>query len=204
MALGVGDAAIVLDFPPQCGPVRHARSTIILGSIAALRDAGHFDRYRAALPAEHRDELVQAVAGVWIPVDIAMSHYRSCEALGLSPEAEAALGRATFARSGGTIFGTITRLAKGVGVTPWTLLPQLQRFWDRGYDGGGIRVLKVGPKEARLDLVQCAMSEHRYYRNALRGLLQAVLQLFCTRSFVQEIANPRRPRHTVALRAQWA
>jgi len=194
---------MVLAFPTTCVPVRHARSTIVLGSIAALRQAGHFDRYAAALPSEHRDQLLEAVAGTWIPVAIARSHYRACEALNLSSDAEVELGRAIFERTGDTMFGTILRLAKGAGVTPWTLLPHLQRFWERGYDGGGISVWRLGPKESRIELVQCSLADGRYFRNAVRGLFGTVLQLFCTRAYMQEIPGSRQPG-CITLRAQWA
>ncbi len=67
----------ILAFPVPCPPVRHARSTILLGSMASLRAAGHFETYAAALPVEHRDVLFQTVAGVWIPVEVARAHYRA-------------------------------------------------------------------------------------------------------------------------------
>jgi hypothetical protein len=89
------------------------------------------------------------------------------------------------------------------GVTPWTLLPHLQRFWERGYDGGGLSVARMGPKEARVELTQCSLAESRYFRNAVRGLFGTVLQLFCTRAYMQEIAGPRQ-LGCIHLRAQWA
>jgi hypothetical protein len=194
---------IVLPFPTTVAPVRHARSTILLGSIAALRQAGHFERYSAALAPEHKSELLHAVAGTWIAVEVARSHYRACESLGLSPEEEVELGRVTFERTGDTMFGTVLRLAKGAGVTPWTLLPHLQRFWQRGYDGGGLSVWRLGPKESRIELAQCSLSDARYFRNAVRGLFGTVVQLFCTRAYMQEIPAARKPG-CMALRAQWA
>jgi hypothetical protein len=171
--------------------------------MSALRDKGYFDSYALALAPEHRDELLNAVAGVWIPVEVARAHYRACDALQLSPDAETELGRAVFERTGDTMFGTVLRLAKGVGVTPWTLLPHLHRFWERGYDGGGLRVLRIGPKEARIDLIQCSLTEGRYFRNAVRGLMGSVVQLFCERAYLQEPPGPR-ALGAMSLRAQWA
>lgn len=198
-----GAPETVLAFPIPCPPVRHARSTILLGSMASLREAGHFETYVAALEAEHRDPLLQTVAGVWLPVEVARAHYRACEALSLSTEAEFELGRVVFKKTGDTMFGTVIRLAKGAGVTPWTLLPHLNRFWERGYDGGGIRVQKLGPKEARIELVHCSLADSRYFRNAVRGLFGAVIQLFCSRAYIQELPGPRQAG-AMALRAQWA
>jgi hypothetical protein len=171
--------------------------------MASLRQAGHFDGYAAAIPEEHRDQLLQAVAGTWVPIDIAQSHYRACESLALSSETEVELGKSVFDRTGDTMFGTVIRLAKSTGATPWTLLPQLQRFWERGYDGGGIRVAKLGPKEVRIEVVQCALADSRYFRNAVRGLFGAVVQLFCSRVHVHEVSG-QRLAGTFTVRAQWA
>jgi hypothetical protein len=193
---------LLLPFPANAAPVRHARSTILLGSIAGLRKAGHLEAYSSALSSAHREVLLQAVAGTWIPIDAALAHYRACAALGLTADAEVELGTSTFAQAG-SIFGTIMRLGKGAGVTPWSILPQFQRFWDRGYDGGGLRVLRLGPKEARMDLIQCPLADIRYYRNACRGLVVTILQLFCQRLYAQEIPSMR-SQGSMALRAQWA
>jgi hypothetical protein len=208
---------VILALPAKNNPVKHMRSTILLGSIASLRAAGHIDAYRSALEPRHHETLFQAVAGIWIPLDVAMAHYRACESLGLAPDKVVELGRSTFDKTGGTLFGTVLRLAKGAGVNPWTVLPQLQRFWDRGYDGGGIRVLRLGPKEARIELVQCAIADSSYFRYALRGVVVAVLHMFCSRAYVHEQAlsalagqasalagRTPKPGGTMALRAQWA
>ena len=194
---------VVLAFPPQVAPIRHVRSTLLIGSLGAIKQAGYLDAWAANIDPTPREELLQAVAGVWIPVDRAIAHYRACDSLGLSPDAEAQLGGATFDRVRGTLLGTMLRMANGAGVTPWTLLPRLQRFWDRAYDGAGIQIVRLGPKDAQLDLMHCAFADTRYYRNALRGLVVSVLQLFCQKAYVQE-RKARREAGTVSFRAQWA
>jgi hypothetical protein len=183
--------------------MRHVRSTLLMGSIASVRAAGHFDAYHAALDPRHREVLLTAVAGMWIPLDSVWAHYNACDALKLSPESIAGLGRSTFDRIGGTLLGTMLRMAKEAGVTPWTVLPHLQRFWLRVYDGGGVRVLKMGPKEAHLEAKDVPILESHYYRNGLRGLVIGVISLFCKRAYVNERQRPR-AQGTVVLRAQWA
>jgi hypothetical protein len=143
------------------------------------------------------------VAGAWIPIDIALSHYRACEGLNLAPEQQVANGRHTFDKTRGTLMGTLVRMAKAGGMTPWTVYPHFQRFWLRGYDGGGIRVTRIGPKEARLELVAFPLNDSRYYRHALRGLVMAVTELFCTKSYMIEKTTGRAPG-TVSYRLQWA
>ncbi|HEY8042244.1 MAG TPA: hypothetical protein VIF15_20720 [Polyangiaceae bacterium] len=195
-------ADVVLAFPPNAVATRAVRSTVILGSMAALRDAGHYDAWSAALAPEHRRTLVEAVAAVWLPLDAALAYYAACDSLHLSSDAVARLGGATFTRVQGTLLGTVLRMANGAGVTPWTVLPQLQRFWDRAYVGGGVQVTRRGPKDAQLVVARCALAESHYYRNALRGLTSSVLSLFCHKVYVQEEATAR-PHGTVAMHAQW-
>src|SRR5438093_502536 len=128
-------------------PVRNARSTIIIGSIGVIRATDRWNEYVAALPQEHHAILLESVAATWIPVDSALAHYRACDALNLPVDEQVANGRKNFDRAGATLFGTITKMAREIGVTPWTLLTQMQRFWDRGYDGGGVMITRIGPKE---------------------------------------------------------
>jgi hypothetical protein len=113
------------------------------------------------------------------------------------------LGRGTFTRTKGLLLGAAVGIARGAGVTPWSLIPHLQRFWLRGLDGGGIQAMRVGPKEARIDFVACAVLQSAYFRGALRGLAGSLLELVCSKAYVHEQSH-RDGDESVTLRAQWA
>lgn len=192
----------VLAFPANLRSLRAARSTVLLGSIAVIRATGRFDAYQAALPPEFHAPLFDALAGTWVPLDATVAHYVACDSLGISIDEEVANGRRVFDRVGATLFGTMMRMAKQVGVTPWTFVPHLQRFYERGYDGGGVAVTKIGPKEARCEIAESEICESRYYRNALRGLLASFTEMFCQKAYIVELPRRHGPR-SVALRMQW-
>ena len=192
----------VLAFPQPLVVPRQIRSTIILGSIESIREAGHYERYIAALAPDARETILSSVVGMWLPIAVGHAHYAACDALGLSTEAEVQLGRGTFGRTKGLLLGTALRLATGAGVTPWTVFPLFQRFWFRAYDGGGIRVVRLGPKEADTDLVSFPLVQSRYYRHAVRGLLGAVVELFCTKAYVKERSGGD-PATSLTYRVQW-
>ena len=194
---------VFVPFPAPIPPLRHARSTVLVGSIAVLRESRRWDDYVAALDPQHRDFLLTSVAAAWIPLAAATAHYRACDRLELPVDEQVANGRKTFDRAGGIIFGTAIKMAKEVGVTPWTLLAQFHRFWARSYDGGGVRVLKVGPKEAHVDVIQAPLFESRYFRNAERGVIVSGVDLFCTKGYMTERLGAR-PHDGVAYRIQWA
>jgi hypothetical protein len=199
-ATGLGAEEVILAPPDLVRPMTHARSTILIGSLAAIQ-ASHGERYAAALSPKAREVLLHLVAGTWVPVDLALEHYRACETLGLPLDEQLANGRETFARAGATIFGTMTRMAREVGVTPWTLLPHMQRFWDRGYDGGGISVIKTGPKDCRVEATAIPLFRSPYYRVAVRGVVWSVFELFSRKVFVSE--RKSRSPDAIVLHAQW-
>ncbi len=197
------DEDVVLPLPQPLVPARHARSTVLLSSIAGIREAGRYDDYVALLPVAYRPVLLGAVVGSWVPMSVAMVHYETCEALGFMVEQQVANGRSTFDKTRGIFLGTMLRMARESGVTPWSIIPYFQRFWERGYDGGGLRVTRLGPKEARMDIVQVPINDCRYYRNALRGLSLGVFELFCAKAYVAERPGPRAPG-SASYRIQWA
>ncbi len=193
---------IVLAFPEPIAPTRHVRSTLMQGGIASLKGHGLYDRYVTVVAPAVREEIESAVAGMWIPAATAVAHYLACDHLGLSQESAAQLGRGTFERTKGLLLGTAIGIAKGAGVTPWSLAPHLQRIWLRGLDGSGLQAVKVGPKEMRIDIVACPVLKSQYFRGALRGLAGGLFELFSQKVYVHE-APGGGPETAIALRVQW-
>jgi hypothetical protein len=193
---------VVLALPEPIAPLRHLRSTLLQGSKQSLEAAGHGDDYARAMPPEALRALSSAVAGMWLPLELGVAHYGACDALGLSAESEVQLGRGTLARTKTLLLGTALALAKGGGVTPWTLLPHAQRMWSRGCDGGAMKVTRVGPKEAHVTLVECPLLASHYFRHGLRGLVWGVIELVCTKAYVSEL-KVMRPESVVLYRLQW-
>lgn len=193
---------VILAFPSPLPTMRHQRSTLLHGGIATLREAGLYDAYVGVVPRAVREEIETAVAGMWIPIDTAVAHYLACDELGLSAESAAKLGRATFDRSKGLLLGAATGLARGAGVSPLTLAPHLQRFWLRGFDGGGVQATLLGPKELRLDVVASPILKSAYFRAALRGLTTVLFELVARRVYVHLEAG-RGPDTAATLRVQW-
>jgi hypothetical protein len=171
----------------RIGPVTQFRSTLLTSSLKSLRDRNLGEKYLALLPEKHHDAVRACIAGVWLPIDLGMAHYQACEALGLPLEAQLAIGQEVGLKIQGTFLGTMLKLATGAGVTPWLALGQYQRLWDRLMVGGGVVVTKVGPKEARLELVNVSLAGIPYFRTALRGVNTASCKLFCTAVYVEEV-----------------
>jgi hypothetical protein len=182
-------------------PITLARSTILLASRSCLVEAGHAPRYDEALDPVARKTLSEAVAGMWLPIEVARAHYRACDTLELSANAIATIGRSTNDRIKGTLYGTFIRVFQEAGGNPWNVLPHWQRFWDRGYDGGALRIVKLGPKDARVDVLGCSLCESHYFRHALRGVSNGFIEVFCKRAYATEVATST---NGASYRYQWA
>jgi hypothetical protein len=188
--------------PSKLGAASVVRSTLITTSIHSLRDRGLFDRYAAGLDEAHRDALLTAVAGVWLPIDAAVAHYEACEALRLGVAEQLAIAQEVGDRVHGTFLGVMMRMARTAGVTPWSALALSGKLYERLFSGGGIAVTRKGPKDARVDIVGNALCSIEYFRVGLRGVYQAALQLFCQRVTTFELPW-RRAAHAMAVRISW-
>ena len=174
-----------------------------MSSYASIRDAGYDAPYRAALPQEHHNAIFSVVAGMWVPIEVAVAHYDACATLGLSHEAQLALGRIAGEKIHRTILGTAVRMARDAGVTPWAVMPHFQRFWNRAFDGGGLYLEKRGPKEAHFEVHKAAQADCVYWRAALSGLAMGLIELFSYKAYMQETTKKRVPGFA-SFRIQWA
>jgi len=197
------DAFLPFPAPPSTlGPVRTVRSTLVTSSIRSLRACGLYDRYVQGLDPAHRDTLLTAVAGVWLPVEAAIAHYAACDALGLDVGQQLAIATEVGDHVHGTFLGTTLRMARTVGVTPWPALAQSARLYHRLFTGGGIAVTRKGPKDVRVDMVGNPLCSLEYFRVGVRGVYQAALHLFCLRVITYEVPA-RRGRSSMSLRISW-
>jgi hypothetical protein len=182
-------------------PVTHVRSTPVVTAQGLLRAGGKFEDYSANLPPEARPAVLGVIPGAWVPVETALAHHRAIDALRLTPSEQIALATASGEKMQSALTGTIFRMTREIGVTPWVLLPHGQRIWDRICRGGDVSVEKVGPKEATVRMYGLPLVATSYFRVAIRCVLQSTLSHWCSRCYVTEVAwTPT----TVTFREAWA
>jgi hypothetical protein len=202
VASNVEEEVVPLPAPLASLPlVKEVRGTVIVSSILGLREGGHFDAYVAHLPPAHRETMTQIVAGEWVPIELAMVHYRACDSLGLPPAEIVRMGGAMAQRLNSNAVALLLKLAKTSGVTPWTALAQFGRVFEGAFrGGGGTRVVKLGPKEARVELVAFPIVGIPWSRYGWRGTLTTNMERFCERCFATEI---RATSTSVVYRLAW-
>jgi hypothetical protein len=189
--------------PSRMGIATMVRSTLVAASIDSLRARGLHDRYVGRLAEAERGELATVIGGAWIPMSLAVAHYRACDSLRLCVGEQLDIALKVGMHLHGTFLGAMLRMARTVGVTPWGALAYTDKLYERLFRGGGIAVTRVGPKDARVDMVGNPLCQTEYFRVGLRGVFEAALRLFCERLTTREL--PRRyPDFDVALRIAWA
>ena len=181
--------------------LRHVRSTLVSSGIAAIRQRGRFDDYAAALDPASRELLVTTVAGAWLPVELVVTHYRACDTIQLTHDEVVGIGVEVGARAQDNVLQAVKRIAAGVGVTPWSLAAQYDRFWPRMFDGGGFRISRLGPKDGTIELLQCPLAESSYFRSAFCGVNLAGLNLLASKAYVRIQSRPA--PHGFTIRLSW-
>lgn len=198
------DGELILDYPKPLEATTAIRSTLITSSLDSLRARGLFERYEALQTSAHRETILKCVAGEWLPLDVGRAHYEACDALGLSQEQQIGIGKDVSRRIHDTFLALIVKMARGVGVTPWLLLPKGNVMQSRLYVGGGIRIWKHGPKAAKVELARMPLQDIPYVRWGTVGVYTAAVELLAksvaTRIVRTESSDPAR---LLVLRIEW-
>jgi hypothetical protein len=200
---------IILPFPApldSIGIAKQLRSTLVASSLQSLRQRNLIDKYTSLVAPQHKDAILSTVAGLWLPMEVGLAHYRAVDALGFTPEEQAGIGAEVSHKIHDTFLGVVMKMATNAGVTPWTLLPKGNQLFGRLFQGGGgTRIVKLGPKEARADVVGVPILAVPYFRNAIRGLYQAGTGVFCTKCYAHEVARPasQAAQGSITLRLSW-
>jgi hypothetical protein len=186
-----GEVVLALPGPPETlGVATHIRTTLLVSSLQSLRKRGSFDDYMRLLPQEHHMTITSMIAGQWLPIEIGLAHYQACQGLGISKPEAVAIGREVGDKIHGTFLATMVRMAGTAGGTPWIAMSFVGRLYGRLFQGGGgVTVVKVGPKDARVTFVGYPVARIPYYRQAMSGVFEAGMDLFCAKAYVNDVAS---------------
>jgi hypothetical protein len=198
---------VVLPFRVPRGQIPDAklfRSTWLSSSLLALRERGEFERYLSLLDPQYHHVINSSVAGAWLPTEVAIAHYRACGGLGLTREQIAERSLEVTRRVHKTVLELALRVARDAGASPWTIYSRLDRLWDRVWQGGGVSVTRVGPKDALIEVAGWRCAAEPYCRAAMPWVVSAVTELFCQRAFVNDATKTGMPNNSLLLRASWA
>jgi hypothetical protein len=196
---------IVVDHVSPHGPnVTHIRGIVLTKSMENLVRAGLKDRYLRELEPELHESMRFVIASSWVPIELARAHYGACDRMRLGDRTTDELGELMAASMGGTLFASLLRATRSAGMESlWTVLKQNDRLWDRMYQGGGVTVIKLGPKDLTLENHGISLAESRHFRAAYRAYWAALGQLFAKAAYVKIVAAREPHPHRIALSGSW-
>jgi hypothetical protein len=179
------------------------RSTLLVASLGSLERRGHRRAYERNIDPSHLEAITSAVAGVWLPMDLGLAHYRACDALGLTVSEQLELGAEVVVRTTQSFMGTVLIAARAAGaVTVWSMLAKFGQVYTRNFRGGGAAVTRMGPKDARIDVLGLPLAAVPYFRMAYLGSVRAAVDFFAQRAVVAEIRQACSDS-TLCFRAPW-
>lgn len=191
----------VVAFPRVLRPVIAVRSTIVCASLLGLGDEGLKAAYLERLPSEHHAAMGALTAGQWMPVELALEHYRACDRLEVDDEAIERMFRNADGRLRGTIISTIASLTSVTGVKPWLLLGHHARVWERLFQGGGVRVARLGPQVAQVEARGLPLLRVPYFAKGIRLLHVLAYERFCAQVAVDTYPGP--DAESLLYRVRW-
>lgn len=200
----VGSREIIIAHAPMVKPASQVRSTLVQSSLATLKVCGHYQRYLDVVAREHRDTILNAIAPSWLPIEVALAHYAACDALALDNEQMVTIGEATGDRVHGAFMETLTRAARGMGVTPWLLLKRFDALWGRLMQGGSIELTKVGPKDLLIEVSRMGLPRFAYFRTAFCGVVKSGYKYVGVRAAYVRVSTWDERSDRLVMRAAWA
>jgi len=194
---------IVLAFrTPNPRPVTEARSTLIIAGMQALRAQGLYEQYVELLPPKLRQEMMSLVAGLWVPCELALEHYRTMDRLGLPKSTIEAIGNEVADRGSKTTLARMPAATKREDVTPWTMLLRAHRNLDTNWRGSDMMITKEGPQEAIFIWAGQPCASVPYFVISWAAFMKSLVSNFCTRARHQ-VVNERCTPTTVAINLAW-
>jgi hypothetical protein len=167
----------IIEVPKIVRPVTHVRSTLIQSSLKQLKEHGHFDAYERSLPPASRSTILETLGPTWLSIELAVAHYQTCEALQLTAAERLRIGEAVGARMNSTLIGTLARVAKLSGLTPWGFYGQLERLWRRAFQGGAIGLQRLGPNQSSIEVRGLTLCRYEYFRDGFAGVITSIANL---------------------------
>lgn len=192
---------MLVPMPKVLRPVTAVQSTLVCASLLSLADEGLKAAYFEKLPSEHHAAISALTAGQWIPVELALEHYRACDHLEVDDAAIMRMFRSADGRLRGTMLSTIPSLSAALGVTPWLPLRHYARTWERLFQGGGVAVRRLGSHVAQVEARGLPLLRVPYFNKGLRLLHLLAYEGFCAQVAVDTYPGP--DAESLLYRVRW-
>jgi hypothetical protein len=200
-----GVPEVILALPragAQVADATHVRGTVLVASQRSLKARNVWDAYQAAIEVPFRETLSLVLASSWVPIEVAVAHYRACDRLQLAPEDIRAIGREAGKFIYSATVAVVMKLSSQFGTSPLAILRNLDRFVERTWQGSAFQVKQVGPKEAEVLWFGQPCGNVPYFCEGFGAFLCGTFEPLCRMSYYRILRPPPGVR-AIAYRFSW-
>jgi hypothetical protein len=147
------------------------------------------EKYLSKLPEEHHFTIRSTPVHEWLPAEVVVAHYAALDALALAEEEVLAIGSSVVIHGHGKAIEVALRVIPSAVLNVFSVLTKADRLWDRAFDGGALAIFRLGPKEARIDIIGLPFAHLTYPRLAIRGVITGVLRLLVKTVYVNDVTT---------------
>jgi hypothetical protein len=173
----VNDRWIVAPPSSQPTPIRNVKGSLLYNSIRQIIASGHYDRYLEVAGEAFATTIRTVPSTMWIPIDLAIRHYRTVDAMCLPPDAIRKLAGAAVESLNGIFLQTVGRASRAMGADAATALRLAAKVWPRLYDRGAIAIERTGERSGTIHLHGLPLLRIPYFRLANGIYFRAVVKL---------------------------
>lgn len=173
---------------PSASPVSAVRGSIVFATQRDIKRAGLWATYLEALSSTAREQLPAIIAASWVPIALAVEHYRCLQLV--CPDAAAAeeRGARSVARLHGPVVNTVVRGLRAAGaLSPPSIASKAVLFFGRLYVGGDVVVIRRGNHGLEIEFRKNPLCRFEVYRFANLGVMLGAFHM----------AEPRLKGHVV-------
>jgi len=196
---------VLVPHDPTRGPLTAIRRVIVHSSVGELKERGLFPTYSKLAGDALVREITDSIGPGWLPIELALAHYRACDDLNLSDATLHQLGERSCEKVKGTLFPVEAQAVRGAAEQDvWAGAAALARMGRRIYEGGSAQYTRVGPSELAIEHVNNSLFSVRYYRVAHVGFLTAAFRDFGVKDVQVKLTTHTRKDVLTKVAIRWA
>jgi hypothetical protein len=194
---------VLVDYmSPDGRRVVGVKALVLQNRITYLEKAGYLAEYLKHLPEQHHEPLVRGLATSWVPSESVLAHYAALDALCFTDAQLAGMTESLAPTLYQTVFAALLRITRAtVDAGPWGGLNQSARVASRIYQGGGLTVTQVGPKDALHEHTGMPFADSHTFRHAHCTFIRGVISMSTKACIVRDVPLrvPRTERYVVSI-----
>ena len=195
--------ACIVSLPDPCTTIRRVRGTVLASSFQLMRRDGLESAYWSRLPEEHHPVMRAMIPMSWLDVPPVLAHYRVLDALVVDPAHQRRNGAFVAKRIHQTYLQTLVRALRNSGaIDPGVLLRRMPSVWARVFEGGGVQIEQVGPKDVEIEAVGIPLFDFSYFRLGWEGVFEGILGLVVRKVYVNSVESDP-TKHSLKIRIAW-